>query len=173
MPERDTGRVVVGISATLAGYQALRYAIAEACERNARLSAVRAFRSPGAGGGAQWRDALVEAATKDVCDVFDGAVGGAPPDVPMTVVVRIGEPGRILVAIANRPDDLLIIGGCGARRLGWVRRAAVARYCAREALCPVIMTPPPQMAGHRSESRLAKSAAHSAQLLLHGAAGGE
>jgi nucleotide-binding universal stress UspA family protein len=169
MGTHDTANVVVGITASLAGYQALRYAVAQARARQIPLIAVRTFAPSGPGGGAQWREAMQEAAAQDVADAFGAAMGGVPADVSLSTELKPGEPGPTLVEVANRPDDLLVIGGCDARRIGRWRRAAVAAYCARHAMCPVVITPPPSAARYESPRRLARSAANEAERLLQAA----
>ncbi|HEU0241112.1 MAG TPA: universal stress protein [Micromonosporaceae bacterium] len=169
MGTRDTGHVVVGITASLAGYQALRYAVAQARARRVPLIAVQTFAPSGPGGGALWREAVREAAARDVADAFNAAMGGVPADVPVSIELSASGPGPGLVEIANQPDDLLVIGGCDAPRIGRWRRAAVAGYCARHAICPVVITPPPSMARNESQHRLARSAADEAERLLQAA----
>lgn len=78
MDTHDTAHVVVSITASLAGYQALRYAVAQARARQVLLIAVRTFARSGPGGGAQWREAVQETAAQDVVDAFGAAMGGVP-----------------------------------------------------------------------------------------------
>ena len=62
--------------------------------------------------------------------------------------------------------DVLVIGGTGVRRIGSLRRAPVARFCARRSTCPVVIVPLPAMARGRSASKLARDAAEGAERLL-------
>jgi len=163
MQTQQTGRVVVGISDTLAGYQALRYAVAQARERDARLVAVRAFLCTAQ--TLQWGPVLADAAREYVDQVFTEALGGRPRDVTVEVVVGADEPARALTKVADRASDLLVIGGSGARRFLGHRRTKVARRCSREAGCPVVVVPPPAMS-RRSVHRLAKDVVHAADLFL-------
>lgn len=162
MQTQQTGRVVVGISNTLAGYQALRYAVARARESGARLVAVRAFLCTSH--TAQWRHVLADAAAEYVAEVFTEALGGRPRDLTVDIVIRADEPARALTRIADRADDLLVIGGSGRRVPGHVR-AKVARRCSREAGCPVVMVPPPAMS-RRRVPRLARDVVRTADTLL-------
>jgi hypothetical protein len=116
MDEAAAGRVVVGVADTLAGYQALRYAVEQARQRQQPLIAVRAL-PPG------WSEAL----------------RSVPSDVSVAVAAEVGSPADVLAAVANRADDLMVIGGSSSRdragpgrwwladARGW--RAARSRSC--------------------------------------------
>jgi nucleotide-binding universal stress UspA family protein len=60
------------------------------------------------------------------------------------VIVR-GPPGPALVWMADRSDDLLVVGCGGWSRLGRVVHGAVSRYCLAHARCPVLAVPAPEM----------------------------
>ena len=162
MAGSGAGRVVVGVCRSLGGYQALRYAVAQARERDADLIAVRAY-SVAAPREALWRSALGEAAVAEVAAAFTDALGEMPRDVSIQVVVHEGSPGPVLVASADREGDLLVIGGSGTHRLTRAWSAAVARYCARHAQCPVLIAPVPAMARSRGAGRLARAVAFAAE----------
>jgi nucleotide-binding universal stress UspA family protein len=162
MAGSDAGRVVVGVCQSLGGYQALRFAVAQARERGGTLVAVRAY-SVAAPRDAWWRSALVEAAVAEVAAAFTDALGRMPRDVRVQVAVHEGSPGPVLVASADREDDLLIIGGSGAHRMTRAWSAGVARYCARHAHCPVLIAPVPAMARSRGAGRLARAVALAAE----------
>ena len=162
------GRVVVGVGHSLGAYQALRYAVGEARRRRTDLLAVRAYRSTGYGQGPLPVDCVAGAALAVVEVAFAEALGGAPPDLAVEVVVREGHAGHWLVATADRESDLIVIGGCGTRRLTRLRSTAVARFCAREAGCPVVIVPPSALARAANTDRLARGVAGDAQdFLLH------
>lgn len=162
MQTQTTRRVIVGVDDTLAGYQAVRYAVAQARERGVPLVAARAFRCSGP--TAPWRDALVEAANEYVKRVFAEALGGFPADVRTEIAVRDDDVVKALVKIADRGDDLLVIGG-SERRRRWHWRARTAGRCSREAACPMVVVPPPALA-HRSFARLTKDMVREADQLL-------
>jgi nucleotide-binding universal stress UspA family protein len=162
MTGSEPGRVVVGVCRSLGGYQALRYAVAQARERGATVVAVRAY-SAVASREALWRTALAEAAIAEIGAAFTEAFGGMPHDVTVRVAVTEGLPGPALVATADRADDLLVIGGSGSHRLTRAWSTAVARYCARHAQCPVLIAPVPAMARARGAGRLARAAAFAAE----------
>lgn len=170
MAETDAGRVVVGISADVAGYQALRYAVTAARDRQAPLLVVRVYngRSPGS---AQWGATLAEAAMDDVHAAFQATFGGPPRDLSVQMLCREGVTGAALTAAADRTSDLLVIGGSGTHRLSRLWSGAVARYCARHAVCPVVIVPPPALARSGRTSRLAKATASGAEEFLRTSAG--
>ena len=83
-----------------------------------------------------------EAAWQRLWQSIEAAWGGPPEGLAMWPVVVRGNAGEVLVGLANRPDDLLIVG---AGRRGPVARlfhGGVARYCVAHAGCPVIAVPP-------------------------------
>lgn len=141
-------RVVVGVDHTLSGLQAVRRAVAEARARGLPLHAVRAWKPAATG----WYVSLAEqrrheaaAASQLVTRAFVETMGGMPTDLEVTVVGVPGLPGNVLVAHADRPDDLLVVGSGGRR---WWRRwlrENVAWYCLARAKCPVLVVPPPPL----------------------------
>ena len=160
------GRVVVGVGDSLGAYAALRYAVDEARRRRTALLAVRAYRTTAYGQSPLPADCVAEAASAGVETAFAEALGGVPSDLPVEVIVRVGHAARTLVYTADREDDLIVIGGCGPRRLTRRRSTAIARYCAREAGCPVIIIPPNALARAARAERLARDAAGDAQDFL-------
>ena len=160
------GRVIVGVGSSLGAYEALRYAVAEARRRRTDLLAVRAYRSAGYAQSPLPAHCVADAALALVEGAFAEALGGAPPDLPVEVVVRDGHAARVLVGTANRESDLIVIGGCGTRRLPRLRSTAVARFCAREAGCPVVIVPPNALARSAHTDRLARDTAEDAQDFL-------
>jgi nucleotide-binding universal stress UspA family protein len=96
-----------------------------------------------------WRDE----AEQRLADAVDLAFGGAPAEVTLQPAVLRGEAGRVLVAAAIDPGDLLVVG---AGRRGVIRRLAggmpggfaggVAGFCLGHAVCPVVAVPPSDLA---------------------------
>jgi nucleotide-binding universal stress UspA family protein len=79
-----------------------------------------------------------------VMTTFADTLGGVPVDVPVDVVLLPDYPGPALVRIADREDDLLVIGS-GHR--GWRGSGSrTVKYCVVWAACPVLVIPPPQLA---------------------------
>ena len=73
---------------------------------------------------------------------FEAGLGGVPDDVEIEPCVERGETGPVLVDIADRPDDLLIIGTGRRSLVGRALRKSVGRYCLAHAKCPVLAVPP-------------------------------
>jgi hypothetical protein len=150
-----SGRVVVGVSNTLAGYEALRFAVEAARELRVPLIAVRAVRTtPAADTWPELRQALHDAAGAEVAQAFDEALGGAPCDVGITVVTESGLPHGVLPSVANRHDDLLVVGA-STRNHAWPATGDVGWCCTRVSVCPVVVVPARPMA--RSVSWLGRT----------------
>ncbi|MFJ9608025.1 universal stress protein [Kitasatospora sp. NPDC101176] len=143
-----TGRVVVGVSGSPGSLAALHLGVAEARRRGAVLVPVLAWEPPGGEYGYRRSpcppllSAAREAAGQRLRDALDGAFGGADPGVPLHPTVFRGEPGPALVATADRPADLLVLGRSGGLLRRGFRRP-VAAYCAGRAGCPVLAAPVP------------------------------
>ena len=149
-------RVMVGVSESLAGLAALRYAVAEARRRGSVLHAVRAWQFAVAWRGDDaelCRDGLALEAAMLVRRAFDNAMGGVPTDITIMATVREGVAGTILPALASRDDDVLVVGGPSQRR--WLL-PRVTRHCLRRASCPVIVVAPPVLARARHPRALVR-----------------
>lgn len=85
------------------------------------------------------------AACERLRDAFDDAFGGMPDGLVIRPVVARGAPGPVLVGIADRPDDLLVVGGGGWGRLASAVHGSASRYCLAHARCPVLAVPPPDL----------------------------
>ena len=141
-------RIVVGVDGSLGSLQALRYAMAEARQRDVPLLPVIAWVPPGGDLAERrhsspylrkiWRDAAWERLTA----AFDDGLGGMPADLRVEPHVERGETGPVLVDIANQPEDLIVVGAGRRGALGRLWRRSVARYCVAHAKCPVLAIPP-------------------------------
>lgn len=124
------GRVVVGVTGTLANLTALHLAVAQARRADARLVAVHVSPQPEP-------DVLEQA--------FVDGFGGPPPGIALRCVNLDGRrPGPALVAAADGRNDLLVVGS-RLGLFGGVRLGPVSRYCFAHAGCPVLVTPPPDL----------------------------
>jgi len=141
-------RIIVGVHGSLGSLQALRYAAAEARQRDVPLLPVIAWVPPG-GDLAERRHSSPylrkiwrEAAWERLRAAFDDGLGGMPADLQVEPHVERGETGAVLVDVADQPEDLLIIGTGRRRFLGRLFRSSVPRYCLAHAKCPVLAVPP-------------------------------
>ena len=141
-------RIIVGVHGSLGSLQALRFAAAEARQRDVPLLPVIAWVPPG-GELAERRHASPylrkiwrEAAWERLQTAFDDGLGGVPADLCVEPHVERGETGPVLVDTADQPDDLLIIGTGRRGALARVLRHSAARYCLAHAKCPVLAVPP-------------------------------
>jgi nucleotide-binding universal stress UspA family protein len=155
MNETGHTRVVVGVGESLAGLQALRYAVAEARRRGSVLRAVRAwqFGVPWSGYDVNhFRDQAGAEADATIRRSFDAAMGGLPRDLEFELIAVEGEIGPALVAQARGDDDLLVVGAPVRRRWN-VSLFTVDRVCIRLAGCPVVVVPAPALAREHGPRR--------------------
>ncbi|WP_234543474.1 universal stress protein [Streptomyces shenzhenensis] len=112
----ESGRVVVGVSGSLASLAALRRGVLEARRDGRTLVAVAAWEPPeGETLYAKWPDRAWVRMWEDEARLrlnraFDEAIGGLPADLHVTCLVIRNAPGSALCAVARRHDDLLIVG---------------------------------------------------------------
>jgi nucleotide-binding universal stress UspA family protein len=142
------GRVVVGVSGSLRSLAALHRAVDETRRRGAALTAVLAW-TPAGGEVASRRSpcpslltACESAAAARLQQAFRDAFGGYPEGLRLRLATVRGEPGHALTEVADRPDDLLVVGA--GRRGGLPRlfNGRVSRYCVAHARCAVLAVPP-------------------------------
>ncbi|MFD7438513.1 universal stress protein [Streptomyces sp. NPDC059861] len=142
-------RVVVGVSGSLGSLTALGRTAREARCRGAELWPVPAWEPPGGQLAAsrstascvqayEWR----EPARERLLTALRRAFGERGHGVVMCALVAQGTPGRALVDVADRADDVLVVGA--GRRGPWHRAfgPSVSRYCLAHARCPVLAVPP-------------------------------
>jgi len=139
MDKTGSTRVVVGVNGSLASLQAVRQAVAEARRRGAELNLVHA--DP-----ARRADMLEGTELRTIANWLDESMGGPPAGLPLRMTVIEGlAPGPALVGQVRGQQDLLIIGARVPRRTGLRRAVGVGEYCTRQASCPVMVVPPPQL----------------------------
>lgn len=145
----STARLIVGVNGSPGSLTALVRAADEARRRGAELWPVLAWEPPGGVLAARrspsaavlvedWERPARERLLKALGDVF----GGRGCGLPGQALVARGVPGPALVRIADREDDVIVVG---AGRRGRLRRAlwpSVGRYCLAHAACPVLTVPP-------------------------------
>ena len=170
MEGTGTGRVVLGVANTLAGYAALRFAVETARELRTPLVAVRAVRAAvAAEAWPELRQTLHDAAAAEVAGAFEEALGGPPNDVDVTVMTVSGSPQDVLPSTANRPDDLLVVGKGKHHDWPVVGRGRVATRCTRAAACTVIVVPEPAMARSGSAIRMRRTVVNDVESYLDSA----
>ncbi len=146
------GRVIAGTSGSPGSLAALRYADLLASAHEAILVPVLAWEPPGGDRAAQvqpvggllqaWRE-MAYGRLRDALAAVWGEVPSGPRVQPQ---VERGPAGWVLVSVAARPGDVLVIGAGRRGRLRRIAGCRVARYCAACARCPVILVPPPDLA---------------------------
>lgn len=138
-------RVIVGVTGTLTNLQALRVAADSARERDAVLYAIHVWET---GNDLESMRATahkpgVTTRLQLITQAFDEAMGGAPDDIDLRTVVVEGHPGYRLPRLAHLDTDLLVLG---AGRPGRWTIPPTARQCLRQARCPILVVPAPEMA---------------------------
>jgi nucleotide-binding universal stress UspA family protein len=94
-------------------------------------------------------------AKQRLATAFDEAFGGYPDDVAMQPRVVRGQPGPMLVQVAEGDGTLLVIGA-GHRRLFRRRlHGPTTRFCLAHAAGPVVLVPPPELVYERLRVRKA------------------
>lgn len=142
-------RVFVGSCGSPGSIRALRYARSLAAGSDATLIPVYAWLPPGGDMADRrapnpiLRKVWQESAWQRLSESIEAAWGGGSPDELQTwpVVVR-GSAGEVLVGLANRPDDVIIVGAGRRGVLARLFHGKVARYCLAHAGCPVLAVPP-------------------------------
>jgi nucleotide-binding universal stress UspA family protein len=161
--EGDRAKVIVGISPSLSGLEALRFAIAEARRSRVPLVAVRAWFFP-TGVRArptwEWERELAAEARRCITAAFQTAVGDVPDDIDVVARTPSGRVDTVLKDGVTSPQDLIVIGAAAR----WWASSGVVRGCVRAAGCPVVVVPPPELAravggGRLSARRMAREAA--------------
>jgi len=146
-----TRRVIAGVNGSVRSLAALRVGAAEARAADAELLPVLAWTPVGgeiayARSPCPWLLRVWEQDARDrLLGALDQAFGGMPDGVVVHQAIVRGPAGPSLVWIADRPDDLLVVGCGGWGPLGYVVHGAVSRYCLAHARCPVLAVPPPEM----------------------------
>lgn len=163
MTEHGGVRVFVGVHGSVGSLQALRYAVAEARTRHAALYSVIAWTPPG--GEAldrrtpqpHLRRAWQAAAMTTLRTAWNEALGGIPDDLPVALRAERGKPAWALCQLADRDDDLIVVGSGRGRRVWRAARPSVGRYCVARAGCAVVVVPLPALARQLGRGALPRS----------------
>lgn len=169
MNPSDRRRVIVGVDGSLPSLRALRRAAREARQHDAELDVahVRPPTRPNQydhaflAGGPQPDELLDRQAERLIARALEEALGGAPTDVPVERRVLVGRPGRALMNLGWRDNDLLVVGTRRRGLLGRMLERSVSRYLLAHAQCPVLVVPPDSFArAMRHRSRFGGSLLH-------------
>lgn len=137
--------IVVGIDGSPASLEALRFAIAEARLRGSEVKAVTAWHVPAIVYEGAWTAAPVDMSvySKDAEATLRATIDhvlGTDPDVPITAIMRHGQPADILCELAA-DADLMVVGSRGLGGFRGLLLGSVSQQCAHHAPCPVVIIP--------------------------------
>ncbi len=136
-----TGRtIVVGVDASPASRQALRWALREAEQTGATLRAVTAWNVPSSydlDPGLPESTDVHAAAEKALAATVEEVAGGAPT-VPVEQVVTRGHAAEVLLNEAGRAD-LLVVGSRGRGGFARALLGSVSQHCVQHAHRPVVV----------------------------------
>jgi nucleotide-binding universal stress UspA family protein len=138
------GTIVVGIDGSEHAEKALRWALAEARLRDARVRIVVAWHLPTVVAGAtdfvRPLAADAEATWREVAEeiVADAAGEAAGEGVPAETRVVRGQAADVLVEAAAGAD-LLVVGSRGRGGFGSLLLGSVGAQCAHHAPCPLVI----------------------------------
>ena len=173
-------RLVVGTSGSPGSLRALRYGEGLARAHDAVLVPVMAWELPGGdrarriGSSGELGQACRDLACKQLRDALIAVWGEVPGDPLVQPRVERGPAGWVLVNLACRPGDVLVVGTGRRGALARPAFSAVSRYCLAHAQCPVISVPPPELARELRHGRLAWAFWHrplTPEQILHDRAG--
>ncbi len=156
------GTIVVGVDGSEGSVAALRWAVAEARLRGARIRVVHAYQSPhlsltSAGVGvvgaiappavvAEESEQLTRAAETAAAHVLDASVRDAGADalegIEVERVAIEGFAAQTLIEAA-RTAELLVVGSRGRGGFAGLLLGSVSQQCAQHPPCPVVILPPP------------------------------
>jgi nucleotide-binding universal stress UspA family protein len=145
-------RLVIGTSGSPGSLQALRYAENLARAHDAVVIPVIAWEPPGGDrderlqNSGYLRQACQDLARQRLHDALITVWGEVPADRRVQPQVARGPAGQVLVNLARRPGDVLVVGAGCRGALGRVAFSRVSRYCLAHADCPVLAIPPPALA---------------------------
>lgn len=156
----EMGTIAVGVDGSAGSDAALRWALAEARLRGARLSVIHAYQTPqltvgdlGIVAGApaavfspEQVDRLRSAVESDAHNVIEAALRQAGDDALAGVEVERqaveGPAVRVLIESA-RGAELLVLGSRGRGGFLGLLLGSVSQQCAQHPPCPVVILPPP------------------------------
>lgn len=139
-----TGRVVVGVDASPASAEALRWAIDEARAREAELVIVHAWQLPYLGVypyvGEAYDGGVLERAAAETVDGLL-AEAGVPDGLAVTRRL-VHEPPARAILDAGADADLIVVGARGSGGFKGMLLGSVSHHVANHAPCPVVVVRP-------------------------------
>jgi nucleotide-binding universal stress UspA family protein len=138
--------IVVGVDGSEGSRLALRFALAEARLRGARVRAVAVWHIPALvyeGGFAAPDTRLLDELATETGETLDRTVVEAAEhasDVTVETIVREGQPATVLLDEAA-DADLLVVGSRGLGGFRGLLLGSVGQQCAHHAPCPVVIVP--------------------------------
>jgi nucleotide-binding universal stress UspA family protein len=156
-------RLIVGTSGSPGSLRALRYGEDLARAHNAVLIPVIAWELPGGdrthriASSRELGQACRDMACQQLNDALTAVWGEVPDDPLVRPHVERGPAGWVLVNLACRPDDVLVVGAGRRGALGRLAFSKVGRYCLAHAQCPVVAVPPSVLAREFRHGRLARA----------------
>jgi nucleotide-binding universal stress UspA family protein len=90
-------------------------------------------------------------------DALVAVWGEVPDDRVVQPQVERGAAGWVLVSVACRPGDVLVLGAGHHGVLVRLAACRVSRYCLAHARCPVLIVPPDALARETGHGRLARA----------------
>lgn len=155
------GRVIVGTSGSPGSLRALRYGEITAWAHDAVLIPVMAWEPPGGNHAdmiqpsSDLREEWRQLACQRLAAALTAVWGEVPADPRVQPHVERGPAGWVLVSLADRPDDLLVVGAGRRGALAQVAFWRVSRHCLARARCPVLAVPPAPAARELGHGRFA------------------
>ena len=159
---RGIDRVIVGASGSPGSLRALRYAEVLASAHDALLIPVIAWSPPGGDRAfyqapGDLRKVWQDMACGRLRDALIAVWGEVPGDPMVQPQVERGAAGWVLVSVACRSGDLLVLGAGRRGVLVRLGSRGVRRYCLARARCPVLIVPPDALAREIGHGRLARA----------------
>ena len=133
-PQRNTGRIAVGVDGSPASYAAYRWAHRRAERTGADLMAVMTW--PWV---PEYDPAYDPSRAEAACrEILDETLADAPAG-NRTHIVRHGHPADVLLDISHHVD-LMVVGSTGIGSSGRHLLGSVSQRVAQRAACPVVIT---------------------------------
>jgi nucleotide-binding universal stress UspA family protein len=135
--------IVVGVDGSAQAKEALRWALAEARLRKAKVRAVYAWRdpyvvTPGFGPPEDFDFAALQGLAEEFLASTVAGVVGEEGGVTIEEVTTEGPAAEVLVEAAEGAD-LLVVGSRGHGGFAGLMLGSVSQQCAQHASCPVVI----------------------------------